>query len=58
VILEFFQIRDKEEGEVKNLDNALIDIVDDWQPMLDHLFKIGDVFKVPGRKAKCKLHVS
>ena len=34
------------------------DITDDWQPVLNNIFKLVEVLKVPGRKAKCKLQLS
>jgi hypothetical protein len=46
---------DKQSSEVKGLDNAYVDIIDDWQPILNFLFKVCETMKVPGRKAKCKL---
>lgn len=36
-------------------DNAWDDIVQDFSAFLTELFVIGDVLKVPGRKAKSKL---
>jgi hypothetical protein len=35
-------------------DTAWLDISDDWQPFLNGLWQLGDTFKVPGRKCKCK----
>ena len=35
-------------------DNAWTDISDDFQPFLNALWEVGEVWKVPGRKCKCK----
>ena len=40
--------------ELNKFDRGNDDITDDWQPTLNHLFKLVEVLKVPGRKAKCK----
>jgi hypothetical protein len=55
VLLKFWNELDRAGGEVKACDNAFVDIVDDWQPIMNILFEICEVYKVPGRKAKCKL---
>ena len=56
ILEKFWAELDRAQGEVKACDNAFVDIVDDWQPVLNILFEICDVYKVPGRKAKGKLH--
>ena len=55
--MKFWNELDRAGGEVKACDNAFVDIVDDWQPIMNILFEVCDVYKVPGRKAKCKLQI-
>lgn len=52
VLLKFWNELDRAGGEVKACDNAFVDIVDDWQPVMNIIFEICEVYKVPGRKAK------
>ena len=40
--------------ELADLGNGTDDIIDDWQMILDAVFKLVEVLKVPGRKAKGK----
>lgn len=54
---KFIACRQKDE-QVNMVDTAYLDIWNDWQPILNELFTVCEKFKVPGRKAKCKFHIS
>lgn len=41
--------------ELKDMHPGTDDILDDWEIPLSKLFKLTEILKVPGRKAKCKL---
>ena len=41
--------------ELKDMHPGSDDILDDWDIPLSKLFKLTEILKVPGRKAKCKL---
>lgn len=47
-------LTDGEPHELKELANGTDDIVDDWEKILASVFKLVELFKVPGRKAKGK----
>lgn len=55
-IIKWLETRLKDD-DVHNLDLAYKDIWQDWQPILDDTFNMCEKMKVPGRKAKCKLHI-
>ena len=57
ICTQLYKIRKNEASghELNRLTNAWDDITDDWQPVLDKIFKLTELFKVPGRKAKSKL---
>jgi len=55
ICAHIFKVRKTEGHELNRLNNGTDDIVDDWQPLLDKIFKLTELFKVPGRKAKSKL---
>lgn len=49
----FFKLRKAEEkNELQSLNNGSDDIIEDWSKILDTIFKLGDVLKVPGRRTK------
>ena len=48
-------MRTTEGHELKELHPGSDDILDDWEKILQNLFKLTENLKVPGRKAKCKL---
>ena len=50
-----FKARTTEGHELKEMHPGTDDIIGDWVPVLNALFKLVEVMKVPGRKAKCKL---
>ena len=52
-VIKFMALREQQPHTAAP-DNAWCDISDDWAPFLNELFLLGDVLKVPGRKAKCK----
>ena len=47
--------RKVENHELKQFEDGFDDILDNWSPVLNAVFKLVDCLKVPGRKAKCKL---
>lgn len=47
-------IRKNEERELGKMEKGTEDIIENWQPILDYLFKLSEQLKVP-RKAKRKL---
>lgn len=40
--------------ELKDMHPGSDDILDDWDKVLSSLFKVTELLKIPGRKAKCK----
>ena len=50
-----FKMRTSEGHELKDLHPGSDDILDDWEKVLASIFKLTEVLKIPGRKAKCKL---
>ena len=52
-----FKIRKDPNHELKAMENGTDDIVDDWAPVLNKIFKLVEILKVPGRKAKRKLQL-
>ena len=48
-------MRTTEGHELKEMHPGMEDIIDDWEKPLAQLFKLTELLKVPGRKAKCKL---
>ena len=50
-----FRMRKQSDHELKGLNNGTEDILGEWQEILNSVFKLVEGFKVPGRKAKCKL---
>jgi hypothetical protein len=46
--------RKVEAHELKDFEDGFDDILDEWSPVLNAIFKLVEVLKVPGRKAKCK----
>ena len=52
-----FKIRKDANHELKGMENGTDDIVDDWAPVLNKIFKLVEILKVPGRKAKRKLQL-
>ena len=48
-------MRTTEGHELKEMHPGMEDITDDWEKPLAQLFKLTELLKVPGRKAKCKL---
>ena len=42
------------EFQKRKVDNGFVDVSDDFQPMLNKLFEVVQLMKVPGRKAKSK----
>lgn len=55
ICTSLYKIRKTEGHEFNKIQNGTDDIVDDWQGILDKIFKLTELFKVPGRKAKSKL---
>ena len=51
-----FKQRKEGDHELTKLGAGTEDIVDDWQAILTNMYNLVEVLKVPGRKAKCKLH--
>ena len=52
-----FKARTTEGTELKEMHPGTDDVTDDWQPILNSLHKLVEGFKVPGRRAKCKLQI-
>ena len=50
-----FKMKTTEGHEMKDMHPGLEDITDDWEKPLNALFRLTELLKVPGRKAKCKL---
>jgi len=50
-------VRKNEAHELGKIQDGTDDIIDNWQPVLNNIFKLVDALKVPGRKAKRKLHI-
>lgn len=50
-----FRKNTENKHELKDLHPGSHDITDEWKPVLESLFKLVELLKVPGRKAKCKL---
>lgn len=55
--LKIFAVRKNESHELGKIQDGTDDIIDDWQPVLNNIFKLVETLKVPGRKAKRKLHI-
>ena len=49
-----YEMRKNEEHELKAFETGTLDVVGEWQKILDSIFKLVEGFKVPGRRAKCK----
>lgn len=52
-----FKMRTTEGHELKELHPGSDDILDDWEKPLTALFRLTEILKIPGRKAKCKLQL-
>ena len=52
-----FKARKETHHELKEMHPGTDDITSDWEKVLNDLFKLVEVLKVPGRKAKCKLQL-
>lgn len=50
--LKIFAVRKNESHELGKIQDGTDDIIDDWQPVLNNIFKLVETLKVPGRKAK------
>ena len=49
-----YNTRKFENHELKELHPGSDDILDDWQPVLNNIFKLAEGIKLQGRKSKCK----
>jgi len=49
------KLRSEEGHELNAMHPGSDDITGDWEKPLNEIFKLTEILKIPGRKAKCKL---